>query len=156
MTTYIKDPHTTIITSLTGCGKAHFVLDLIEEEYKKHFDYIIITCPTLRWNKTCHVRNWIKNDDNVWLVESKKRLYQWIEKLSQLLTRSETLFIIDDIITDESIDKTRSSLLEMTISGRHRDHYLWLLKESYSAIQRNLRRQSKAIFVWYPKEKTDL
>ena len=89
-------------------------------------------------------------------MESKERLYQWIEKLSQLLTRSETLFIIDDIIADESIDKTRSSLLEMTISGRHRDHYLWLLKESYSAIQRNLRRQSKAIFVWYPKEKTDL
>ena len=48
MTDYIKDSHTTIFT---GCGKTHLVLDLIEKKYKKMFDYIIIICPTLRWNK---------------------------------------------------------------------------------------------------------
>ena len=34
----------------TGCAKTHLVLELIEKEYKKHFDYIIIICPTLREN----------------------------------------------------------------------------------------------------------
>ena len=120
------------------------------------FDYIIIICPTLRWNKTYHSKDWIKNDDKVWLIEPKDKLYQWIEKLSHLLARSETLFIIDDIIADESLDKRRQSLLELAISGRHRDHYLWLLTQSYSAIPKNLRRQAKAIFVWYPKERADL
>ena len=47
MTDYIKEPHTTRFTGPTGCGKTHLVLDLIEEEYNKHFDYIIIICPTL-------------------------------------------------------------------------------------------------------------
>ena len=78
------------------------------------------------------------------------------EKLSQLLARSETLFIIDDIIADENLDKRRQSLLELAISGRHRDHYLWLLTQSYSAIPKNLRRQANAIFVLYPKERADL
>ena len=119
MTTYIKDPHTTIFTISTGCGKAHLVLDLIEKEYNKHFDYIIIICPMLRWNKTYHDRYWIKNDDKVWLVEPKDWLYQWIKKLSQLLAHSETLFIIDDIIAHESLDKKRQSLLESAISGSH-------------------------------------
>ena len=73
--------------------------------------------------------------------------------MSQLLARSETLFIIDDIIADEGLDKKRQSLLELAISGRHRDHYLWLLRQSFSAIPKNLRRQAKAIFVWYPKER---
>ena len=73
--------------------------------------------------------------------------------MSQLLARSETLFIIDDIIADEGLDRRRQSLLELAISGRHRDHYLWLLTQSYSAIPKNLRRQAKAIFVWYPKER---
>ena len=50
----------------------------------------------------------------------------------------------------------RQSLLELAISGRHRKHYLWLLTQSYSAIPKNVRRQAKAIFVWYPKERTDL
>ena len=47
MTGYIKEPHTTIFTDPTGCGKTDLVLDLIEKEYNKHFDYIIIISLTL-------------------------------------------------------------------------------------------------------------
>ena len=107
MTGYVKEPHTVIFTGPMGCGKTHIVLDLIEKEYNKHFDRIIIICPTLRWNKSCQGVD--QNDDKVWLVEPKNRLYQWIEKLSQLLARSETLFITDDIIADEGLDKKKGS-----------------------------------------------
>ena len=155
MTDYIKDPYTAIFTGPNGCGKTLPVLDLIEKECNKHFDYIIIICPTLQWNKTYHPKDWIKIDDKVWLVEPKDKLYQWVEKLSQLLAFLETLFIIDDIIADEGLDKRRQSLLELAISGRHRNHCLWILTQSYSAISKNLRRQAKAIFVWYPKERAD-
>ena len=121
-----------------------------------------------QWNKTYHSR---VNDDKVCLIRPKdiiylklrcgkvvvlNGLYNWIKILSQLLARSETLFIIDDIIADETLDKRRQSLLELAISGRHRDHSLWLLTKSYSAIPKNLRRQAKPIFVWYPKERPDL
>ena len=76
--------------------------------------------------------------------------------MSHLLARFETLFIIDDVIADEDLDKRRESLLELAISSRHCNYYLWLLTQSYSAIPKNLRRQVKAIFVWYPKERADL
>ena len=68
----------------------------------------------------------------------------------------KVLFIIDDIIANESLDKRRQSLLELCISVRHWGHYLWLITQSYTAIPKNLRRQTKAIFVWYPKERGDL
>ena len=76
--------------------------------------------------------------------------------MSQLLAHLETLFIINYIITDEGLDKKRQSLLELAISDRYRDHYLWLLTQSCSAIPKILRRQAKAIFFWYPKERADL
>ena len=76
--------------------------------------------------------------------------------MSELLRILEVLFIIDDIIANESLDKRRQPLLEFSISGRHRGHYLWLLTQSYSAIPKNLRRQAKTIFVWYLKERADL
>ena len=82
---YIKESHTTIFTSPTVSGKTHLILDLIEKEYKKYFDYIIIICPALQWNKTYHSKDWIKNNDKVWLIEPRDRLYQWIEKFSELL-----------------------------------------------------------------------
>ena len=156
MTGDIKKPHTSIFIGQTGCGKIHLVLELIEREYNKHFDFIIIICPRLSENnKTYHSKESIKNDDNVWLVDPKDNLYQWIKKLSELLRFLEVL-IINDIIANESPDKRRQPLLELSISGRHRGHYLWLLTQSYSAIPKNLRGQAKAIFVWHPKERGDL
>ena len=46
MINYIKEAHTTKFTGQTGCGKIRLVLDLIEKEYKKHFDYIVIMSKT--------------------------------------------------------------------------------------------------------------
>ena len=45
MTDFIKEPHTVIFIEQTGCGKIHLVLELIEKEYKKHFDFIFIIYP---------------------------------------------------------------------------------------------------------------
>ena len=140
----------------TGCGKAHLVSDLIKKEYKKYFDYIIAICSMLRINKIYHAKDWIKNDNKVWLIEPTDNLYQWIGKLLQLLSRFKTLFINDDTTANKDLGKRRQPLLELSISGRHRDHYLWLLTQSYLAIPKNLRKQAKAIFVWYPKESADL
>ena len=79
-----------------------------------------------------------------------------IEKISNLLTGDETLFLIDDIIADETLDKHCEPLLELVIWRRHRDHSLWLLTQSYTAAPNNIRRQAKMLYVWYPKNRTDL
>ena len=47
-------------------------------------------------------------------------------------------------------------LLELAISGRHRGHSLWLLTQSYTAVPNNIRRQAKMLYIWYPKNRTDL
>ena len=67
-----------------------------------------------------------------------------------------TLFLIDDIITDEALDKRRKPLLELAISGRHTGHLLWLLTQSFTVIPNNIRTQEKMLYVWYPKNRTDL
>ena len=73
-----------------------------------------------------------------------------------MLAGSVTLFLIDDIIADEALDKCRQLLLELAILGRHRNHSLWLLTQSYTAIPKNIRRQEKMLYIWYPKNRTDL
>ena len=68
------------------------------------------------------------------------------------ISRQKSPFIIDYIIADEGLDKLRHSLLELVISSSHRNHYLWLLTLSCLVIPKNLRKQTKAIFVWYPQK----
>ena len=64
--------------------------------------------------------------------------------------------MIDDIIADETLDKCHPPVLELAISGHHRNHSLWLLTQSYTAVPNNIRRQAKMTYVWYPKNRTDL
>ena len=153
---YVKNPHTAIYSGPTGSGKTELVLNIIENEYKNHFENIVILCPTLRWNETYKERKFLWSDPNVYLIESKDKLFEWLAKLSRIFAGEDTLFIVDDIISDESIDKRRQPLLELAISGRHSKHSLWLLTQSYTAIPENLRRQKKMLFVFYPNEKSDL
>ena len=79
-----------------------------------------------------------------------------IEKISNLLAGSTTLFLIDDIIADETLNKWHQLLLELAISGHYRQHSLWQLTQSYTAIPNNIRRQAKMLYIWYPKNRTDL
>ena len=79
-----------------------------------------------------------------------------IEKISNLLAGDKTLFLIDDIIANETLDKCRQPLLELAISWRHRGHSLWLLTQSYTDVPNNIRRQTKMLYVWYAKNITDL
>ena len=101
----------------------------------------------LQENSSYHAKEWIKNDDKVWLPDPKDNLHQWIKKLSELLQFLEVLFIIDDIIANKDLDKRRQPLLELSILGRHRRHYLWLLMQSHKGIPNKLREQAKATFV---------
>ena len=152
----MKEPHTALFVAPTGVGKTHLALSLLENEYRNHFDFIVIICPTLAHNETYKSRGWVWNDPEVILLEPGNQLYYWIEKISKMLTGSKTLFLIDDIIANEAFDKRRQPLLELAISGRHRQHSLWLLTQSYTAIPNNIRRQAKMLYVWYPKNRTDL
>lgn len=156
MTTYVKEPHTAIFSGPTSCGKTQRVLDLIEQDYRHHFENIVILCPTIRWNATYQERPWIWKDDYVFCLEAKGNLFEIVEKLTDLFSSEETLFVIDDVIADETLDKKRQPLLGLAISGRHRKHSLWLLTQSYTALPKDLRRQKKQLFVWYPSEKSDL
>ena len=152
----MKEPHTALFVAPTGVGKTHLALNFLENEYRNHFDFIVIICPTLAHNETYKNRGWVWNDPDVIPIELANNLYYLIEKISNLLTGSKTLFLIDDIIADEALDKRRQPLLGLAISGRHRGHSLWLLTQSYTAIPNNIRRQTKMLYVWYPKNRTDL
>ena len=101
-------------------------------------------------------RGWVWNDPELILEEPVNQLYYLIKKYSNSLARSKILFLINDIIANEALDKHHQPLLELAISGRHRDHSLWLLTQSYTAVPKNIRRQAKMLYVWYPKNRTDL
>ncbi len=55
-----ETPFNMMIVGMTGCGKTHYLLDMLVKEYFGHFDYIFLICPTYNWNKT--YQEWIYKD----------------------------------------------------------------------------------------------
>ena len=145
-----------IVRSSNWSRKIAFSSELVENEYRNHFDFIVIICPTLRYNSIYDSRGWVWNDPDVIPIDLGNNLYCLIEKISNLLAGSVTLFLINDIIADETLDKHHRPLLELAISGRHRGHSPWLLTQSYTAVPNNIRRQAKMLYIWYPENRIDL
>ena len=67
----------------------------------------------------------------------------------------KALFLIDNIITNETLDKRRHPLLGLAILGRHKSHSLWLLTQSYTTVHMNLQREVKILYIAYPKKRGD-
>ena len=99
---FMKELHTALFVALTGVRKAPLALSLLEIEYRNHFDFIVIICPTLRNNSTYKSRGWVSNDPDVMPIEPGNQLYYLIEKIGNLSGGNKTLFFIDDIIADDS------------------------------------------------------
>ena len=81
----MKEPHPALFVAPIGVGKTHLALSLLENEYINHFDFIVITCPTLRCNSTDKSRSWVWNDPDVIPIEPGNQLYDLIENISNLL-----------------------------------------------------------------------
>ena len=103
---FMKELHTALFVAPTGVGKTHLALRLLENEYRNHFDFIVIICPTLRYNSTYKNRSWVWNDPDFIPIEPSNQLYYLIERISNLLTGDKTLFLIGDIIAHETLNES--------------------------------------------------
>ena len=75
----LKFPHSAMFVGVMACGKTKFLLQLLETEYKNHFEFIVILCPTILNNKTYLSRKWILDDKNVLIVcDMEGKLNEWI------------------------------------------------------------------------------
>ena len=108
----MKEPHTALFVAPIGVGKSHLALSLLENKYRNHSDFIVIICPTLRYNSTYRNRSWVWNDPDVIPTEPGNQLYYLIENISNLLTGDKTLFLTDDIIAHETLDKCQFNLIQ--------------------------------------------
>ena len=149
-----KCPHSAMFVGVKACGKTEFLPCLLETEYKKDFEFIVIMCPTILDNKTYLSRKWILDDKNVFIVCGVEGiLNEWIKLFKNTLKGYQTLFIIDDCSAEEEINKKRNALSELAFSSRHRNHSLWVLIQKYNSISKDVKEQMKWLCLFFTKDR---
>ena len=150
-----KFPHCAMFVDATNVGKTEYLLRILETEYKNHFEFIVIMCPTILDNKKTNLsRKWIFDDNDVFIVcDVEGKLNKWIKLVRSTLKFLQTLFIIDDCSAEGEINKKRDALSELAFSGQHRNHYLWVLTQKYNSISKDVRDQLKWLCIFFTKDR---
>ena len=139
---------------MTNSGKTHFVLDLLEKEYKNKFDHILIVCPTFEYNKTYN-RKFIYCDSDVIPIIIDDKLNEVLEALFHRYKdqREQTLVIIDDCANLHDTKLKATALTKLAFHGRHANISTWILTQKYNAIVKDFRKNIMMLVLFYDKDK---
>ena len=88
-----KFPHGAMSVGAMNVGKTEYLLRILETEYKNHFEFIVMMCPTILVNsKTYLSRKWMFIDKNVFIMcDVEEKLNEWIKLFKNTLKGRQTL-----------------------------------------------------------------
>jgi GTPase SAR1 family protein len=154
MTFYLDPPFNMLISGMTNCGKTHFVLSLLQEEFKNRFDHIIIICPTFEYNKTYN-RKFISNDPDIIPIIINDKLNEVLEKIIGVYkdNKEQTLVLIDDCANLNDAKIKATALTKLAFHGRHFNISTWVLAQKYNSIIKDFRQNIAMLVLFYDKDK---
>ena len=108
-----------IIVGMTACGKTHYLLNMLEKEYKNHYDYIFIVCPTLGDNKTYQQWKYLTDPDVYELPVAHDSVENILRDITNYAKNTNSLIILDDCSASKDVKNRTSELVKLGFSGRH-------------------------------------
>ena len=147
-------PFNMLISGITACGKTHFVLDLLKNEFKGRYDYVLILCPTFPYNKT-YDRRFIREDADVIPVVINDDLNKILNSIIKVFRdqSEQTLIIIDDCANLHDTKLKSIALTQLAFHGRHINLSCWVITQKYNAIVKDFRENIKILVLFYDKDK---
>ena len=115
----MKTPFHMIIVGMTACGETHYLLKMLEEEYKNHFDYIFIVCPTLEDNKTYQNWKYLEDPDVFVIACDHDKVEEILREIVKFAKNTNSLIILDDCAASKDVKNRTSELVKLAFSGRH-------------------------------------
>ena len=104
---------------MTACGKTHYLLDMLEREYKNHFDYIFIVCPTLEDNKTYQDWKYLNDPDVFELACAHDEVEKILQDIVHFAKNTNSLIILDDCAACKDVKNRTSELVKLGFHDRH-------------------------------------
>ena len=115
----METPFNMIICGMTNCGKTFYLLNMLEKQFSKHFDYIILVCPTFSWNKTYQQWKYINDTDFLALECEQDKVDKILHFVQEIYKGTNSLIILDDCASSQDVKNRTSELVKLAFSARH-------------------------------------
>ena len=103
---------------MTGCGKTYYLLKMLEDSYRGHFDYIFLICPTFVYNMT--YQEWKHKNDPDFLAMPCKQddVDSYLQRVTWFAKGTNSLIILDDCAGSQFVKNRTSELVNLAFHAR--------------------------------------
>ena len=151
-----ETPLNMIIVGVTGCGKTYYLLKMLENDYKGHFDYIFLICPTYLWNKT--YQEWeYKDDKNFFPIPcDQDDVEKFLKFVTHHFKNTNSLIILDDCASSQYVKNRSSEVVRLAFSARHYGFSTIIITQQLTSITKPYRTNTQILITFYNPDKNDM
>ena len=145
-----------IIVGVTGCGKTHYLLKMLENDYKGHFEYIFLICPTYLWNRT--YQEWkYKDDKNFFPIPcDQDEVEKFLKFVTHHFKNTNSLIILDDCASSQYVKNRSSEIVKLAFSARHYKFSTIIITQQLTSITKPYRTNTQILVTFYNPDKNDM
>ena len=129
---------------------------MLEHEYKGHFDYIFLICPTFEYNTT--YQEWkFKNDPHVFAIPcNQDDVDIYLQRFTEFAKGTNSLIILDDCVSSQDVKKRTSELVKLAFSARHFGLSSVVITQKLTSIAKPYRENISKLVTFYNPSSKDI
>ena len=148
-------PFHMLIVGVTACGKTHYLLKMLEENFKGHFDYVFFVCPTFFENKTYLGWGPLKDPDVFAIPCDHDDVESYLETIVKFAKGTNSLIVLDDCASSQTLKNRTSELVKLAFHGRHVGLSTFVITQQPTSIAKPYRMNVSKVVFFYTARKDD-
>lgn len=151
-----SEPFNMIIVGKTACGKTKYLLSMLEQKYLGCFDYIFLVCPTFEDNKTYRSWKYENDEDYIVIPCDQDRVDDWLKYVTTNFKGTNSLIILDDCASSQSVKNRTSELVKLGFSARHYGFSTIVITQQLTSIAKPYRENISKLVSFYNPNRKDM
>ena len=136
--------------------ETYYLLNMIEKRFRKHFDYIILICPTFTWNKTCQEWKYINDPDFIAIECDQDKVDRTLHFVQEIYKGTNSLIILDDCASSQDVKNRTSELVKLAFSARHFGLSTIVITQQLNSISKPYRDNVAKVISFYNPDEDDM
>ena len=122
---------------------------MLETQFRKHFDYIILICPTFSWNETYQQWKYIKDSDLFAIECDQDKVDKILHIVQEIFKGTNSLIILDDCASSQDVKNRTSELVKLAFSARHFGLSTIVITQQLNSISKPYRDNVARVVTFY-------
>ena len=152
----METPFNMIICGMTNCGKTFYLLNMLETQLRKHFDYIILIFPTFSWNETYQQWKYINDSDLFAIGCDQDKVDKMLHIVQEIFKGTNSLIILDDCASSQDVKNRTSELVKLAFSARHFGFSTIVITQQLNSISKPYRDNVARVVTFYNPDEDDM